>query len=290
MNRLTASALAAGALLAAALPASASAADTAPIYHVTQEGLTRRPGRRAWPRRSASPTRSSPTARSPSPARRSAQVPLREVGTGKDESGRPIVSQAIDMRALAAIKPLDDAEALDRAGKLVDLAGLSPDFEADPSGLARQAHAVRPRRPADRARRRSTRRSPTAFELAGLPVSGQGAKLRITFAGDGSVTQLSRQLRRLERRRGRRRSSAADEAQTACAALYDRDVRQGDADARLLLPGRSAPSRRSTRSYTCNPVDRARHPGPSPGAGRRGRRTAGRREGVAQRRPDPRRG
>ena len=44
-----------------------------------------------------------------------AQVPLRKVGEGKDEAGRPTLSQAIDTRALAQIKPLSDDEALDRA-------------------------------------------------------------------------------------------------------------------------------------------------------------------------------
>jgi hypothetical protein len=249
MNRLTASALAAGALLAAALPASASAADTAPIFHVAQEGLTPDQGA------ALAETFGIPNALESNGAfaytgEAFGQVPLREVGTGKDEAGRPIVSQAIDMRALAAIRPLDDAEALDRAGKLVDLAGLSPDFEADPSvSHAKLTLSDRAGQP--------TSETPLdtsvsyRLRLAGLPVSGQGAKLRITFAGDGSVTQLSDSLRRLKAGEDVPILSPA-EAQAACAQLYDRDVRQGEPTLGYVLPALGA-VQEIFPSYTCNP-------------------------------------
>ena len=159
-----------------------------------------------------------------------AQVPLRKVGEGKDESGRPTLTEAIDTRALAQIKPLRTAEALDRAGKLVDLVGLSPDFTARPSVSHTKLTL------SDRAGRPTSETAlDTAvsfkFELGGLPVSGQGAKLRVTFAGDGSVTQLSDTLRRLER------TATCDHLATRprrpARRCTRRDVRQGDADARL---------------------------------------------------------
>ena len=55
--------------------------------------------------------------------------------------------------------------------------------------------------------------------LNGLPITGQGAKLRIAFAGDGSVTQLSDSLRKLERGKDVPIISVA-EAAKQCAALY----------------------------------------------------------------------
>src|SRR5215218_7564414 len=104
MNRIIASALiGAGALLLAA--GSAQAAETAPVFHVKQEGLTADEGARladAFGIENALQRDGSFSYTSDALA----AVPLREIGSGKDESGRPTVSQAIDMRALAALRPL----------------------------------------------------------------------------------------------------------------------------------------------------------------------------------------
>ena len=132
MKHVTLSALlGAGALLLIAQPASA-AQDTAPIYKVTQEGLSADQGARL------SEAFGIPNVLQANGAFSYAsdafgQVPLRQVGQGKDESGRPTVSQAIDTRALAQLRPLSDGEALRAAAKLVDLADLSPDLRATPS-------------------------------------------------------------------------------------------------------------------------------------------------------------
>ena len=239
--------LGAGAMLLIAQPASA--AETAPIYKVTQEGLS------ADQSASLSEAFGIPNSLLPNGAFSFAddafgQVPLRKVGEGKDESGRPTVSQAIDTRALAQIRPLADDEALRHAAKLVDLAGLSPDLRAEPSvSHAKLTLSDRGGKP--------TSETPldTAvsfkFELGGLPVSGQGAKLRITFADDGSVTQLSSALRGLERGDDVPIISPA-EAEKACAALYERGVRQSTPTLGYLLPALGAVEAIYPH-YTCNP-------------------------------------
>ena len=90
-----------------------------------------------------------------------------------------------------------------------------------------------------------------SFQLAGLPVTGQGAKLRITFGPDGSVTQLSSSLRKLEKA-GEEPIIPVDEAQKACEKLYDDGVRQGEPTLGYLLPALGAVEA-IYPSYTCNP-------------------------------------
>jgi Family of unknown function (DUF6345) len=247
MNRITASALlGAGAALFLVQPASA--AETAPVYKVTQEGMT------ADQSSKLAETFGIPDALHENGAfgyvdEAFGQVPLRQVDAGKDESGRPTVSQAIDKRALAALRPIGAGEALERASKLTELLGLT-NLELNPkvshaeltlsdgAGRVTSEHAL------------DTTVS-HSFSLAGLPATGQGAKLRITFGPDGKVTQLTSALRQLER------SDdvpiiPADEARKACEALYDRGVRQGEPTLGYLLPALGAVEA-IYPSYTCNP-------------------------------------
>ena len=250
MHRITAPALlGAGALLLAALPGSASAAETAPVFHVTQEGVSADQGA------SLADAFGIPNALQKDgsfsyTSDAFAKVPLRQVGTGKDESGRPTVSQAIDTRALAALKPLPESAALDRAAKLVDLAELSPDLTARPT----VSHADLTLADAEGRATSVTPLDTTVsyrLQLAGLPVSGQGAKLRVTFAGDGSVTQLSDTLRRLEYTADEP-IFTAEEARARCAELYEPGVRQGTPTLGYVLPALAA-VQDIYPSYTCNP-------------------------------------
>ena len=251
MHRITASALlGAGALLLAALPGTASAAElTAPVYHVTQEGLSADQGAKLADAFGIPKTLQDDGGFSYT-SDAFAKVPLRDVGKGKDESGRPTVSQAIDTRALAAIKPLSDNAALDRAATLVDIAELSPDLTARPTvshaklTLADRAGTPTSETPLDTS-------VSYRFELAGLPVSGQGAKLRVTFAGDGSVTQLSDTLRKLELTADQPIFSA-EEARAQCADLYAPGVRQGTPTLGYVLPPLAA-VQDIYPSYTCHP-------------------------------------
>lgn len=247
MNRITASALlGAGAALFLVQPASA--ADTAPIYKVTQEGMT-----------SEESARLAEAYRIPDALHENGafgytgedfgKVPLREVAGGKDESGRPTVSQALDTRALAALDPIGAEEALERASKLTELIGLT-DLEVNP----KVSHAKLTL--SDRAGKVTGEHALDTtvshdFTLGGLPVTGQGAKLRITFAPDGSVTQLTSSLRKLEKA-GEEPVIPAEQAQEACARLYDRDVRQGEPTLGYLLPALGAVET-IYPIYTCNP-------------------------------------
>jgi Family of unknown function (DUF6345) len=87
--------------------------------------------------------------------------------------------------------------------------------------------------------------------LAGLPATGQGAKLRITFGPDGNVTQLSSTLRKLEPA-GEEPIIPSDEARKACERLYDEGVRQGEPTLGYLLPALGAVET-IYPVYTCNP-------------------------------------
>jgi len=248
MNRTTASALlGAGAALLFAPPALA--ADSAPIYKVTQEGLTAEESSRL------ADAYGIPNALHENGAfgyvgEAFAHVPQREVAAGKDESGRPTVSEALDTRALAALEPIGAQEALERASKLTELIGLI-DLDANPKvshsklTLSDRAGNVTGRHLLD------TTVSHT-FRLAGLPVTGQGAKLRITFGPGGEVTQLSSTLRKLERA-GDAPVIPADEARKACAALYGDGVRQGEPTLGYVLPALGAVET-IYPSYTCHPV------------------------------------
>ena len=248
MKRITASALiGAGALLLGA--GTAQAADTAPVYQVKQEGLTADQGAKladAFGIKNALQDDGAFTFVGDN----FANVPLLQIGTGKDEAGRKTVSQSIDRRALAQLRPISAGEARERAAQLLDLADLSPDLRALPSvSNAKLTLSDRAGKP--------TSETPIdtsvsfKLELGGLPATGQGAKLRITFAPDGSVTQLSDTLRRLERS-DEVPIISPDEAQRACEALYDRDVRQGEPTLGYLLPALGAVETIYPH-YTCNP-------------------------------------
>jgi hypothetical protein len=101
------------------------------------------------------------------------------------------------------------------------------------------------------------------LSLGGLPVTGQGAKLRVTFAPDGVVSELSSTLRRVTRSKDIKIISV-DEATKACAALYGPGVRQGTPALGYQFPALTSTgaSGRGTvdtifPQYTCNPlVDR----------------------------------
>ena len=179
MKRITASALiGAGALLLGA--GTAQAADTAPVYQVKQEGLTADQGAKladAFGIKNALQDDGAFTFVGDN----FANVPLLQIGTGKDEAGRKTVSQSIDRRALAQLRPISAGEARERAAQLLDLADLSPDLRALPSvSNAKLTLSDRAGKP--------TSETPIDtsvsynLELGGLPATGQGAKLRITFA------------------------------------------------------------------------------------------------------------
>ncbi|HEY0698176.1 MAG TPA: DUF6345 domain-containing protein [Micromonospora sp.] len=240
-------------------PAEAAVAQTVPVYRVVQEGLTVTGGEtlgRAFGLPNALETTG---AFNYVDSERFNAVPLVDAGQGTDEAGRPTVTQVIDMAALDAIRPLPETTALEKARQLVEVAGLSPDMAVTPKVSHSELTL------AD-ANNRPTRVQPLDttvsydLTLAGIPVTGQGARLRITFAGDGTPTQLSHSLRTVER--------AADvavidvtAATRACAALYPAEVRQDPPTLSYQFPELTSRQADGTGTigmiypqYTCNPV------------------------------------
>lgn len=250
-------ALATGVLLLAGSPAFA--ADTATIYEVAQEGMTSEEGQKLADSYGI-PNSVAPNGAFSYTGKQFGAVPHKRTGeTVKDESGRAVVSQALDIPALEALRPLSEKAALDRASALPELAGLGGDFKAEP----RISHSELT---TSDTRGRTTGRyeldTSVSFDLTlgGLPVTGQGAKLRMTLAGDGSVTQISSSIRKLTPGKTVELLPAV-KAQEACAALYDKEVRQDEPTLGYLLPALSASEASGKGSvqqifptYTCNPV------------------------------------
>ena len=247
MKRTTVAALiGSGVALVAAQPSWA--AETAPIYKVTQEGMTVDDAAKL------ADAYGIPNALQENGAfgyvsEEFAKVPTRVVATGKDESGRQTDSEALDTRALANLKPIGAGEALERASWLTELLGktnleLNPKVSHAKLTLSDRAGKPTGEYPLDTTVSHD-------LTLGGLPATGQGAKLRITFAPDGTVTQLSSSLRRLEQA-GEEPIIPSDEARKACERLYDEGVRQGEPTLGYLLPALGAVET-IYPSYTCNP-------------------------------------
>ena len=263
----------------------AAAAETAPVYKVTQEGMTADEGAKL------AEAYRIPNALQENGAfgyvsEEFAKVPTRQVATGKDEAGRRTDSESLDTRALARLKPIGAEDALERASWLTELLGKL-DLELNPKvSHAKLTLSDRAGKPTNEYALDTT--VSHDLTLGGLPATGQGAKLRITFAPDGTVTQLSSSLRKLEKA-GEEPIIPSDEARKACEQLYDKGVQPGRADARL--PAARARRRRDDLPQLhLQPVERARPAGAPAGPGDRGHRPEGQDRGQPQRREDPRRG
>jgi hypothetical protein len=235
---MTVPALAAGALLLASAPALA--AEKAVIYDVAQEGMTAEEGQKLADAYGI-PNSLAPNGAFSYTDKAFGAVPHKPAGEAReDESGRKVTPQALDIPALESLKPLSEREALRRAADLPRLAGLEGDFAATP----RVSHTE------------LTYKLDTSVSydltLGGLPVTGQGAKLRMTLAPDGSVTQISSFIRKLKPGKTVELLPAS-EAEEACAALYGKDVRQAAPTLGYLLPELGS-VRQIFPVYTCNPV------------------------------------
>jgi hypothetical protein len=248
MKRTTVAAALAGTGVALVLAQPSWAAETAPIYKVTQEGMTAdEAGRLA--ERFGIPNALHENGAFGYVGEDFAKVPTLKAGTGKDESGRRTDSETLDRRALAQIKPIGAEEALERASWLTDLLGKL-NLELNPKvSHAKLTLSDRAGKPISEQALDTT--VSHDITLGGLPATGQGAKLRITFGPDGKVTQLSSSLRSLEQA-GDEPIIPSDEARKACERLYDEGVRQGEPTLGYLLPALGAVET-IYPSYTCNP-------------------------------------
>ena len=248
MKRTTVAAALAGTGVALVLAQPASAAETAPVYKVTQEGMTADEGAKL------AEAYRIPNALQENGAfgyvsEEFAKVPTRLLATGKDEAGRRTDSESLDTRALAKLKPIGAEDALERASWLTDLLGKL-NLELNPKvSHAKLTLSDRAGKPTSEYALDTT--VSHDLTLGGLPATGQGAKLRITFAPDGTVTQLSSSLRKLEKA-GEEPIIPSDEARKACEQLYDEGVRQGEPTLGYLLPALGAVET-IYPSYTCNP-------------------------------------
>jgi hypothetical protein len=195
----------------------AFAVDTAAVYAVTQEGLTSAEAQQlAGTFGITDGLQSNGAFDFISPD--FAATPSTVIGQGVDESNRPTTTEGLDIAAAAAIRPIADTDAITHAQRLVDLAGLSDGMRADPVvshsqlTIADANGQVQLDQPLDTA-------VVYRLSLNGLPLTGSGARLRVTFAPDGTATQLSHALRRLQRI-GDATVISVTQATQACAALY----------------------------------------------------------------------
>jgi hypothetical protein len=251
------------ALVASVLGAGTASADIqldVPVYAVVQEGLTADEGARLAETFRTENALHANGLFSYVDAARFGQVPLTEAGRPvRDESGRLTQAQGIDHAALAKMSPVPDEKALEYGKHLVEVSELSEDLVAKPSishtelTLTGSDNRVNRVVPLDTVVNYS-------FELGGLPVTGQGAKLRLTLGPDGTVTQLQNALRKVERR-GTVPVIGIRAALDACAALYGREVKQDTPTLGYQFPELTATEGNGKGTvgtilpqYTCNPI------------------------------------
>ncbi len=205
------------------LPAAAQSADAleVPVYRVVQEGMTSDDAKQLAERSGVEVALRADGSFAYVDAA-AGQIPTKRIGTGRDEEGRPIVSEALDQEAIANIRTIPPADAKSKAQALValpkaygtELIAAHTELEqGDAKGDATQV----------------TKLDTTVsfqLDLGGIPVVGPGAKARVAFAGDGSVVQLSQAVREVEADGSVKIISSAD-ATKQCGNLYGPEVRQG---------------------------------------------------------------
>jgi len=240
-------------------PAAAHAAETAGVFAVVQEGLTQSEGEALGKAYGIPNALETTGAFSYVDTATFNAVPLVDVAKGEDEQGRATLSQAVDVDRLRAVKPVSAEAALAKSKQLVELAGISPDMKLTTEvSNSRLTLADANGRPSVEQALDTTVSG--HLTLDGLPVTGQGAKLRITFAPDGTVSQLSHALRQVART-GTVPVIDVAEAAKACAALYPAGTRQQTPTLGYQFPelGAVEANGKGTVStifpqYTCNPV------------------------------------
>jgi hypothetical protein len=245
----------------AAVPVSPAIAATARVYAVVQEGLTAAQGQRLADAFAIPNAIQDDGAFEHVDAAGFQQAPSKVVGQGSDEAGRATVTQGLDLAALQRVQPISDADAISRGGRLVELAGIGQDGLTATPAVSHSRLTV-----SDQAGRVQVDQALDTtvsyrLSLGGLPTTGQGARLRVTFGPDGAVTQMSAAVRRLA-------AGASvpiievDEATRACADLYGPQVRQNQPTLAYQFPeltAQRASGQGSVRTiypqYTCHSVD-----------------------------------
>lgn len=254
-------AVAVAATSAALLPAlgvqSAAAAPlTATVFSVVQEGLTPEGGERLAKAAGIGNALLADGSFAYIDKARFGVVPSTVVAKGFDESRRPTESQAINFAALSKITTLSQAAAAERAKGLL----MPPtNYQA----TATVGHTTVEQSDAKGTPLRKTNLDTTVsyqLSLAGLPVVGPGAKLRASFAGDGSVLQLSQAVRAVAPA-GAVEVISPDRAKANCAALYGTAIVQNTPTLGYYAPALTATKasgkgtvQRITPHYICQPA------------------------------------
>lgn len=236
---------------------SATAAPlTATVFKVVQEGLTPEGGERLAKAAGIGNALLEDGSFAFVDAKRFAVVPSTVVGKGVDEARRPTVSEAIDFTALGKITTLPDTAAAERAKALL----------VPPSGYQATAtigHTSVEQADAKGNPLRTTNLDTTVsyqLSLDGRPVVGPGAKLRASFAGDGSVLQLSQAVRSVAAS-GAVEVISPDKAKANCAALYGSTIVQNTPTLGYYAPALTATKASGkgtvqliTPHYICQPA------------------------------------
>jgi hypothetical protein len=220
---------------ASAAPLGATATLTATVYKVVQEGLT--------VDAAAALAKSAGVGNALRPdgsfaftdEKRFGRVPAKALSRGTDESGQATVSEAIDFDALDKIKTVSDDEALRRAKTILPV----------PKGYGAATAVDHTQVDQSDARGKVIRSGNLdttvtyQLTLGGVPVVGPGAKLRASFAGDGSVVQLSQAVRQVEAS-DKVEIISPERALAGCTQLYGAKVRQNTPVLGYYAPALSA--------------------------------------------------
>ena len=122
-----------------------------------------------------------------------AALPAAEVKREEGERGKALLER-LDLEALGRLRARDPKEALAATEKALRTAGVLPEGGSPQVSNTRfEAVDVKGKRLADQALDTTVS---YRFTLAGLPLEGPGAKVRVAYGADGQVTQLLYAARR----------------------------------------------------------------------------------------------
>jgi hypothetical protein len=236
-----------------------AAARSFPLFTVTREGLVHAQGDAISRAYHIPDALAANGAFSYAAAGQFGHVPQTAVGRGEDKAGRPTVSYALNLAALKSIRVLSDAAARSHAAPLLRLANLGPAFKTSPS-ISHNTLVLANTHGATMASYRLDTTVSYRISLAGLPVTGQGSRLRVTFAPNGAVTQLSDSQRAVRQGRMVPVITSA-QASAECTGLYGPQVKQATPTLGYQFPPLTARRAGGVGTvhtlypqYTCNPI------------------------------------
>ncbi len=229
---------------------AAPATSEAPLFAVTQEGMTQQQADALAEQagiRSVLDKRGGFTFVD---AKRYGKVPTTKRRTGKDERGHRTVARKLNLTKIRAIQTLSDSKALEQARLLLTL----------PSGFAAEPNVTHTELTLSDLRGKKVRQfdldTAVSYELmlAQHRVVGPGNRNRIAFNGHGRVVSLNQNLRDVEQQ-GYVGIIGPEDATAECSRLYGPNVEMltpelvyyspalGDGSVKYLLP-----------HYSCRPA------------------------------------